>query len=392
MSAEPTTAPKTDNRKTAKPKLLTVAGFSCDPTTLKDALKRAKLVIDKGFSDMVLGQVLVTVEDGFAHLTATNLELFFRVGFPCKASAPAEFLLPPKVADVLAKSNSSTCDISVLEDSIRVTAGSLECEIPLSKHAVKDFPELPLLDKADFYLDIPVQRWTHLTGRLIACAEGSDKHPALGNLHLYDKEGLILEATNGKKLARVHTPWRPKDDRELLLPATALGKINRILGKAEGDPLMILFKDKIGNIMTGPYTFAVRATHDEYPDTDRVLADIEGGKRVSAIFAREDLKRALSRVTITSDVDVVKLTAPVGATELTVSTSSSENVTTRERIAISGEIEEEPFEITVNPALLSSVLDKTCTGDELLLEQTEEDAPLIVRDKDMTVIVMPIRK
>jgi DNA polymerase-3 subunit beta len=250
-----------------------------------------------------------------------------------------------------------------------------------------DFPVMPTIQNGT--------KWEVTTGELkkalqqvVFAASADESRPVLTGVLLHTIDGkLCVTATDSYRLAE-KTLGNNKETISLLIPATAMQDLLRILGDGD-EPVRITHNDQQVLFEVGDVELITRLVDGKYPDYRKLIpADFTSSvvlkrsefinvTKVSSLFARE----SAGSVTIHLDDETQSLSIHSIASQLGENTSSAAG-----KVTGNGDI-------TLNSRYLLDGL-QALTSDEVLFGFNGKLEPTILKDpKDGNYvhIVMPLK-
>jgi len=363
----------------------------------------------------VLGNILLSTDDGRLKLAATNLE----VGVSCWLGAQVEddgaITLPARLLTEWV--GSVPAEKINLEMVVRTMSVNLKCARFESNIKGIDASEFPLIPTADGErsLGLPPATLRKIIDQVaFAAADAKDtSRPSLtGVLARFEGDRLTLAATDGYRLSvrRTILPVPAPADHSVIIPARSLQEVSRISGECDPDQPVelavaaarnqILFRMKgRGEGEKGAFhqvDLVSQLIDAKFPDysaiipknyTTRTVMDTAAFQRalkVASLFARDASDRVMFQVVPGSD------TEPGQVILRSTSAEAGDNVAEVDAL-----VEGNGLEIAFNARYLMEVLSVIDTP-QVVLETSRSDRPGVFRPvgagpEEFTHVIMPMQ-
>jgi DNA polymerase-3 subunit beta len=186
----------------------------------------------------VLGNILLSTDEGRLKVAATNLE----IGVSCWLGAQVEddgaITLPARLLTEWV--NSMPAEKIGLEMVVRTMSVNLKCARSESNIKGIDASEFPLIPTADGEktLQLPSTTLREMINQVVFAASTDESRPSLtGVLARFEGERLTLAATDGFRLSvrRTVLPAPVPEEISIIIPARSLAEVSRISGEADPD-------------------------------------------------------------------------------------------------------------------------------------------------------------
>lgn len=363
----------------------------------------------------VLGNILLSTDDGRLKLAATNLE----VGVSCWLGAQVEddgaITLPARLLTDWV--NSVPPERIDLEMVVRTMSVNLKCARFESNIKGIDASEFPLIPTADGErsLGLPAATLRQIIDQVaFAAADAKDtSRPALtGVLARFEGDRLTMAATDGYRLSvrRTQLSAPAPADQSVIIPARALQEVSRISGECDPEqPVEVAIASGRNQVlfrMKGKGEGEKGAFHQvdlvsqlidaKFPDfnaiipksyTTRTVVDAAAFQRalkVASLFARDASDRVLFQIVPGSD------TVPGRVVLRATSVEAGDNIGEVDAL-----VEGNGLEIAFNARYLLEVLGVIDTP-QVVLETTRPDRPGVFRPvgtgpEEFVHVIMPMQ-
>lgn len=334
----------------------------------------------------ILANVLIKTTNNRLSLSATNLDIAITQYIGAKVSNEGAVTVPARLMqDFIGSLPAGVIDLDLDDTKLKIATDQYQSTI--NGIMADDFPVMPAIGGG--------KSWSVNGGLLkkglqqvVFAASTDESRPVLTGVLIHSSDGkLYLAATDSYRLAEKEI-GATKEEVSLLVPATAMQDLLRILGDDEDD-VKVTHDDQQVLFQVGDVELVARLLEGKYPDYRKLIptsfavevllkrADFLNVTKVSSLFARE------SAGSVTLKVDESKQTLSIRS----VASQLGENTATADG-KVTGE-----GEITLNSRYLMDALqalgsDEVSFGFNGKLEATAlRDA----KDASYVHIIMPLK-
>lgn len=320
----------------------------------------------------ILGNVLLSVEDGQFSARATDLDIEIQTSIPVLDALPGSTTVNAKLLSDIAKKAGSDVSLSLEDGFLTVKSG--RSRFKLQTLPVDDFPSFAAGGFAASF-DVDLAALVAPTQFAISTEE---TRFYLNGVYFHTAEGrLAAVATDGHRLSRHYGDPRDHFDG-VILPR----KLVSILPK--GSVRVSLSRTK-ARIATDDTTITSKLIDGTFPDYQRVIPT---GNDKIVLVDRKALATAVERVSTvaTERGRAVKLEIAPG--QIALSVRGDDEATDSIEADYSGE----PIEIGFNAAYLTELLGNL-TGDTVRIAFNDSGSPTIFTggDENLLTVCMPMR-
>lgn len=367
-------------------------------TYTQNALKTALSLVGRAVATRstlpILGNVLLEAKGQEVRLSATDLAISINCWTWAEVEQEGGITLPAQLLSALVgklTSDEVTLETNDRTHSATIVSGLFKAK--LAGMAAEDFPQtLGELDAPAAQLDATVLL---AMIRQVAFAATTDVgRPMLQNVRvMLGADGLGMAATDGYRLAT--REWTGGDAQELLISATALEELARILSGADVSQPVAVARD------ASRVTFAVagrgnawRAQLSEqlqtgkYPDYKSIIPK---SHTTAVIVERAALLQSLALAALFADSKTRQVRLSTGEGCLCVAPRATAEDSSED--VLEAEIEGEPIEIMMDGTFLRDTL-SALTGERVRMELNGARRPLVLRDvgeQDGTLhVIVPV--
>ncbi len=353
---------------------------------LSKALNSVARVANSRNTLPILANVLLKTVDNRLSIAATNLDIAITHYIGSKVTDEGSITIPARLMqDFVSSLPSGVIDIELEEYKVHIKTDQYQSVI--NGVAADEFPVMPAINQGHSW-SLPAPSLKKALQQVIVAASTDEARPTLTGVNIHTLEGkIILAATDSYRLAEKILGTQT-DTIQLLVPATALHDLLRIISDEEGavqitnDEQQVLFK-------AGDVELVTRLIEGTYPDYRKLIpasfattaqlkrAELINITKVSSLFARE------SAGSITLKVDDTKQVISIRS----VASQLGENTATASgKITGSGDI-------TLNSRYLLDAL-QAFNGEDINLSFNGKLEPCVIKDAknpDYTHIIMPLK-
>ena len=372
--------------------------FRCERDDLMDAVQFASRAISNRATLPVLsGLKIETSEDGSVSVGATDLELTMLTTFRGGVDEPGVAIVPGRLLGEMARSLGAG-QVSLAAGEGEVEIGSGRGQFRVKALAREDYPALPLEDPSStsgMEIEINSNALATALSQVVRSASPDESRQVLTGVLWEIEEGTLnLAATDSYRLAVKSLDVRggPTETRRVVLPARALGELQRALQggaetvRADVRENLIVFSLARPDDEAGRAVIGSRFIEGEFPKYRQLIPE---GYPNALTVSREALLEVVKRVGLLAQNNMpVKL--HLGA-ELEVSAHTPDVGEGQE--VIDASYEGEPFVIAFNPNFLADGA-SAIQGGSVTMEAGDGLKPAIFRSPDderFTYLLMPVR-
>jgi DNA polymerase III subunit beta len=381
--------------------------FRCERDALSEAIGSAgRAVASRSGALPILSGLLVrTAQDGI-ELAGSDLELTIRVSAPAECDDEGAAVLPARLfGDIVRSLEPGAVSVDVGEDEARIKSG--RSEFSLRVLAAEDFPRLPEVAGSGVRMDAPAL--AEALRQVIPAASRDDARPILtGVLLVAEGSGLRLVATDsyrlgvrdlpGESVLAAHLSGAAAEGRHVLVPAKALGELQRLLGSGAApgsaapgteNQVELSFSDRDACFDTGRARVSTRLIEGQFPNYQQL---IPSGYPNRLVVSREAFTEAVKRVRLIGrDRDNAPIRLMMSAAGLELQTIVHDVGQATE--TLDAKYEGTETTIAFNPEFLLDGLG-AIGSEEVSVETLDTSKPAIVRSAeggDYLYLLMPVR-
>lgn len=335
----------------------------------------------------ILNNVLLKTVDGRLSLSATNLEIAITQSVGAKIVKDGVITVPARLFQEYVNSLPQGTINLVLEDhKLKISSGNYTSTINGMK--ADDYPVIPQVE-SDPVWKVNSKKLKEALGQVVFAASSDDARPVLTGVLLHSVDGEIyIAATDSYRLSEKYV-GKSKSEFSLLVPATALSDLQRIIGDQDED-VFVYADGQQAAFRIGGVDLVSRLIEGTYPDYRKLLpknfsntASLEKSEFISAtklasLFARESAGSIL---------------VGVHADSKTLSINSAASQVGENATSLSAQVTGDGAEISLNSRFLVDGL-QSLAGQNVVFGMNGKLEPCVVRsdeNPDYTHIIMPLK-
>ena len=249
--------------------------FTCNVKEIAGAVGAASKVVNAHTTVPILGNVLLSSEDGQVIVRATDLEMTLEQRFSAQVGEAGSLTVPAKLfSGYLGNLPAGTIEVS--GTATRATARFDRSNYDFHALPPDEYPPLPIAQRGTSFT-VDAKSFREAASSTIFAASNEEARGAvlMGTLLELADETLTMVATDGYRLAK----WSGTLVRSVsegapkyIVPSRALGEVARNLGNAETVEVTAL--GSTGNqlaFVAGVTTIVVRLVDGQYPNYGQVI-------------------------------------------------------------------------------------------------------------------------
>lgn len=352
---------------------------------LQTALAQVVPVVASRTTVPVLGHVLIEAGDGLT-ITGTDLDRVVRVRAHAEVEEPGSFTLPAKTFADLVKSLPEK-PIHIQSAGKQITVSSGRTVARLHTYTADEWPPMPEVE-AEGGVEIDAGALAEMIQRTVFAASDEVSRPILNGALLHADDGrLRMVATNGHRLAAVYGPEAPEGLEPVILPATGLATVERMLRSVEGAVRIAPGKGYAAITAEG-VEFQMRLIEGPYPNYQQV---IPREHPTTAVVDREAFLAAIRRAAVLASEQSRRTVFEWGAegVQISVSTPDTGGMDEMVEAAVDGP----ELRTAFNADYLAEIMGRIAMDEVEVRLGTPERAAIIapVGDDDALYLCMPLR-
>jgi len=245
----------------------------------------------------VLANVLLRANKNTITVIATNLEIAITQTIPGQIGKEGAITIPARLlSDFVSSLPDEPIDME-LKDS-RLSVATKNYSSVINGVPAEEFPSLPTINGGKS-LSIAAPDLKQAIHQTVLAAGTDETRPVLTGGYLHAEDGkVLLAATDSYRLAEKRLNTKASDNFGLIVPASALGDVLRIIGDEEGE-VKITYSDSQTQFVLGDSQLITRQIEGSFPAYRQLIPpssdvnlsvntqEFTNIAKVAALFARE---------------------------------------------------------------------------------------------------------
>lgn len=264
---------------------------------LNKALHTVARVASGRSSLPILSNVMLQIVDNRLSISATNLDIAINQFVGAKVQTAGSLTVPARLTqDFINSLPSGTIQLTQKDHKLHIESGNYQSTI--NGVAADEFPVMPAI-KDGQELIIPAAELKKALAQVVIAASSDEARPLLTGVLFHAVEGrLVVAATDSYRLAEKVLSTKVAADLSLLIPASAINDIIRIIGDS-AEEVSLTYDEQQVQCKVGDVQLVARLLEGSYPDYRKLIpakfttkAEVEKSElvnitKVSSLFARE---------------------------------------------------------------------------------------------------------
>lgn len=244
----------------------------------------------------ILGNVLLNIQENQLSIAATNLDIAIRSHIGAQVQSAGSVTVPAKLfQDLIAGLPSGVIELEQDDQRLKVTTNQYRSVI--NGISAEEFPVMPAIENGKT-LTIDAALLKQGLQQVLLAASSDESRPVLTGVLFHSVEGkLYVASTDSYRLAERYLS-ETKDEVSLLIPATALHDVLRIINDYS-DTVEMVYDDQQVQFTAGDVQLVARLIDGKYPDYRKLIpakfdtsatlprSELIGIVKVTSLFARE---------------------------------------------------------------------------------------------------------
>ncbi len=363
---------------------------------IKTGLGVVEKIVGKNITLPILDNVLITAEDNFLLLTATDLETAIKYWAMAKVIKPGSVVVPVKF---LASFMSLLVEEKI---SLEEKKKNLLIECKNYKNQIQGFnpEEFPLIPEIKDHesLEVDNKKFCAGLGQIIDACSASQARPEIAGIFLlFSKDNLKMVATDSFRLGEktINIENKTKKDHSFILPQKSAREIINALGDKEGklkicfSANQTLFELPIKDSDHPQIQIFSRLVEGEYPNYQEIIPN----KFKTTITVKRDefINQVKTASLFSGKVSEVKFVVKPDQENIEVLAKNPD--IGESSSVLSAKIEGAPIEVSFNHKfLIDGILN--IKSSEILFQISGEDGPCVLKpvgDNSYLYVAMPIK-
>lgn len=244
----------------------------------------------------ILGNVLLKIHDNRLSVAATNLDIAISCYTGAQVQREGALTVPARLLqDFVSGLPSGVIELEQDEQRLKLTTDNYKSTI--NGVSADEFPVMPAIESGKNW-KVPAPLLKQALQQVLVAASTDESRPVLTGVLLHTVDGNVyMAATDSYRLAEKRL-MKTKEDIKLLIPATALHDVLRIINDYEGEVVVASDEQQV-QFRAGDVELVARLIEGNYPDYQKLIpakfavtatmprAELATITKVSSLFARE---------------------------------------------------------------------------------------------------------
>ena len=244
----------------------------------------------------ILSNILLKIQDNQLSVSATNLDIAIHSQVGAQVQNEGSLTVPAKLLQELV-SSLPTGIVELEQEDQKLKISTDQYKSVINGVSAEDFPVMPAIESGETF-SIPAQTLREGLSQVLLAASNDESRPVLTGVIFRSFEGwLYMASTDSYRLAE-RKIMKTKQEVLLLIPATALHDVMRIIHDYSGD-VKISYDDQQVQFLAGDVELVARLIDGAYPDYRKLIpinfettatlprTELTNIVKVTSLFARE---------------------------------------------------------------------------------------------------------
>ncbi|HUB94232.1 MAG TPA: DNA polymerase III subunit beta [Verrucomicrobiae bacterium] len=276
----------------------------------------------------ILGNVLLKIENNRLNVSATNLDIAISCELGAQVAQEGSLTVPARLLqDFVSSLPSGVIALEQDEQRLKVTTDSYKSVI--NGVAADEFPVMPAIEGGVTW-KIAGSLLKKTLQQVLIAASSDESRPVLTGIYFHTVDDVLyVAATDSYRLAEKRLTTL-KEKVSLLIPATALHDVLRIINDYDDD-ITIVHDDQQIQFRAGDVELVARLIEGNYPDYRKLIpasftttaimprSELVGITKVSSLFARESAGSIVVNVDETNEsISIHAVASQIGENDATL--------------------------------------------------------------------------
>ena len=329
----------------------------------------------------ILGNVLMRAKDGELTLTATDLDLVLAVTIQAEVESAGECTLPAKRLSNIIREMPAEA-VSIAWDQAKAEIQSGESRVKLIGLASDEFPGSAVLGDSIARFTMRCDVLESIIRRTHHAASTDETRYILNGLLIESTgDGLLVIATDGRRLAKVEMPMDDCPAFTVVIPNKTVSLLHRTM--TSGSCQVDLYPGAMNFTVKGTSIYS-KLIEGNYPNWRQVMPSNNGQ---TVTVEREALLAAVKRVALMADDKSNSVTFAFSENEITISVNSPNIGEATETVDCQCGI---TMKTAMNPHYVMQLL-SGLRCDAVSISLLDEASPIVFSDDAFQSVIMPMR-
>ena len=363
--------------------------FNIKQETLNKPLQRVANVVERRLTKPILGNILLSLNDGLLQMTTTDMEIEMQTQVAVDESHSGEITVQARKLMDICRSLPSDAELKFSLDENRMILKAGKSRFTLATLPAVEFPNIEIAEELTSFTLPEGLLKTGIDRTAFAMAQQDVRYYLNGLLMEIHNNALKFVATDGHRLAICDVPsdLAGIEDQRLIIPRKGILELSRLLSDGSGETRITLGRNFI-RVTSAENSFVCKLIEGVYPDYQNVIPNT-GDK--NAICDRETLRQALNRVSILSSEKYRGVRMHFSDSTLVVVANNPEHEEAEDELPM--EYSGAELDIAFNVSYLIDAL-TACDGEQVKLNLSDANSCCLIEtipDNQSRYVVMPMR-
>lgn len=349
-------------------------------------------IVEKNQTLPILSNILIKI--GAQQLTAisTDLEIEITSSIGLQSDHEISFTLPARKTLSIVKSLPQGLDMTIFIKENRAILKTKLSQYTLFLLPPDSFPFIKdELKTFTTSLQIESDVFKSLLKSTSFCMGIQDVRYYLNGLNLkFNNNYITAVSSDGHRLAKFSTQLENinnNDTFDVIIPRKSVLELHRLIPNTN-DILSLSMNEKVFSVKNQQHLFVTKLINQQYPDFQRVYPQVE---TKILIINRLELKEALARAAILSNIKFKGIKFLLTKTVLKIISNNPEHETAEEELAI--QYEGNPIDLAFNVSYFIDILNQLhCEEIEMHIADTNSSCIIKpLNDHHIEYILMPMK-
>ncbi len=353
---------------------------------LNKALSTVSRVANSRNTLPILANVLIKTVKNRLSIAATNLDIAITHQIGSKLSKEGAITVPARLMQEFVNSlPPGVINLETENNKLHISADKYQSTI--NGVSADEFPTMPAISEGQKW-SLPGATLKRALQQVVFAASNDEARPVLTGVFIHNSDGKrFLAATDSYRLAE-KSLGKENGNISLLLPASALQDLLRILSESE-DPVDVLYDDQQVRFNVGDVELVTRLIDGNYPDYKKL---IPSSFHTTATLKRSELTNITKVSSLFARESAGSVTIQVSEEDKTVSIRAIASQLGENSAAADADVKGDG-DITLNSRYLLEAL-QAIPGDEVSLCFNGKLEPCVLKsvtDPDYLHLIMPLK-
>lgn len=365
--------------------------FTCTKENLNKGLNVVSHLAGKNISLPILNNILISADDNFIELSATNLEIGIKTKIRGKIEKKGKITLPARIlSSFINFLPEEKVEFEVLENNeVQISSGTWKSKI--KTQPADEYPLIPEIDKKNSF-KILANNLRKILNTTIFAAVSNESRPELsGEYFELKNKNLSIVATDSYRLAKSTSEIvdEIKKETSFIVPIKTLQELVRILNDVENLDVEIFYEENQVLFILGGVELTSRLIDGEYPDYKQIIPETFQTK---VKFNKSEMVNAIKAAGLFSKTGIFDVSLEFEKDKIVISSSNTQLGENKSEVR--AEVDGDSTSIIFNyHYLLEGLVNNS--NSNLILELTSPNNPAVLKtenDNENLYLIMSIRQ